>query len=339
MTFHVRPGFLVLIAFGLCLALLTSCGSAASPAATLGGTDVTDQQLAHEMDVFGFLAGLNQQPCGTVEGDETQDAACARFALSNLVQEHFVAEYAGANEIKVSDAQVQQTIQQLDANLSKKVVDEKLKEHHLTRSDLSALARRILLFGEVERAVAADRMTDAELRQQYEQNILGYTTIQVDHILVKTKVEAEDVYAKVTAAGATEQDFLNLAKQVSIDPSAQQNSGSLGSAVAATYVPEFGQAAAALEPGQISQPVHTQFGWHVIRMVSKDVQSFESVKKDLIAAGSTTVFNDWMRERITADGVDINPKYGRFDLQLLQVSRISSTATGSGPTPSASPSA
>ena len=53
------------------------------------------------MDVFGFLAGLNQQPCGTVDGDETEDAACARFALTNLIQEHFVAGLRGrANDIR-----------------------------------------------------------------------------------------------------------------------------------------------------------------------------------------------------------------------------------------------
>ena len=89
--------------------LLASCGSAETPAATLGTTDVTDAQLAHEEDVFGFLAGLNQQPCGTVDGNETADAACARFALTNLIQEHFVAVYAAANDITVTDAQVQQT--------------------------------------------------------------------------------------------------------------------------------------------------------------------------------------------------------------------------------------
>ena len=66
--------------------------------------------------------------------------------------------------------------------------------------------------------------------------------MQVDHIFVKTKAEAEDVYAQVTAPGATEKDFLALAKQVSIDPSVKQNSGSLGSAVASTYTPEFAAA-------------------------------------------------------------------------------------------------
>lgn len=338
MTLRHRPRSAALVALALCLTLLASCGSAASPAATIGGSDVTDQQLAHEVNVFSFLSGLNKQPCGTADGQETQNAACARFALSNIIQEHFVAKYAAAHQIAVTDAQVVQTIQQLDSNLGKTVVDTQLQQFHLTRTDLNGLAHRILLFGDVQTAVAAERITDTELQQQYQQKILDYTTIQVDHILVKTKAEAESVYAQVTAPGATEQDFLDLAKKISIDPSVKQNSGSLGSAVAATYVPEFGVAAAVLAPGEISKPVHSQYGWHVIRMVKKDVQSFDSVKQDLLRSGSTTVFNDWMREQIKADGVEVNPKYGRFDPTTLSVVRISSTATGSDSTPSASPS-
>ena len=211
----------LLIALCASLLVLASCGSAETPAATLGTTDITDAQLAHEENVFGFLAGLNQQPCGTVDGNETADAACARFALTNLIQEHFVAAYAAANDIAVTDAQVEQTIKQLDDSLGKKAVDTALTEHHLTRTDLNDLAKRILLFGDVQRAVAADKLTDAALRQQYQDGLANYTTVQVDHILVKTKAEAQDVYAQVTAPGATEQDFLDLAKQVSIDPSVE----------------------------------------------------------------------------------------------------------------------
>lgn len=323
----------------LCLSLLASCSNAAAPAATIGGIDITDLQLAHEVDIFSFLSGLSKQSCGTVDGEETQDAACARFALSNLIQEHFVAQYAAAHHLTVTDDRVKQTIQQLDNNLGQPTVDAQLKQFHLTRTDLNSLADRILLFGDVQSAVAAERITDAELQQQYQQKILDYTTVQVDHILVKTKAEAQAAYAQVTAPGATEQDFLDLAKQISIDPSVKQNSGSLGSAVAATYVPEFGVAAAALAPGEISKPVHSKYGWHVIRMVKKDVQSFDTVKKDLLRTGATTVFNDWIREQIKADGVDVNPKYGRFDATTLTIVRISSTATGTDSAPAASPSA
>lgn len=330
----------MLIALSLGLGLLASCGSASAPAATFGTTDITDIQLAHEMDVFGFLAGLNQQPCGAADGGETDDAACARFALTQLVQEHFVGVYALANNIKVTDAEVQQTIKSLDDSLGKKAVDEQLSSHDLTRADLTNLARRILLFGQVQGAVAADSASDAELRQQYEDNIASYTIVQVDHILVKTKAEADDVYAQVTAPGATEQDFLDLAKEVSTDPTAADNSGSLGSAAATTYVAPFSAAVLQMEPGEISKPVKTEFGWHVIRMVDKEVQPFESVKQQLIDSSASTVFNDWLHEQVADGAVDINPKYGRFDAETLEVSRISSTETGSASPPaSASPSA
>jgi hypothetical protein len=140
----------VSVALALCLAVLASCSSAARPAATIGGTDITDKQLAHEVEIFSFLSGLNQQPCGTIDGQETQNAACARFVLSNLIQEHFVAKYAAAHQIAVTDAQVLQTIQQqLDSNLGKTAVDAQLKQFHLTRTDLSSLVHRILLFGDV----------------------------------------------------------------------------------------------------------------------------------------------------------------------------------------------
>ena len=321
------------------LAALASCGSATPPAATIDGAPFTDAQLAHEVNVFGFLAELSKQPCGTTDAGESQDAACARFALSNVIEEHFAGRYADAHHITVSDTQIQTTLSQLDSQVGAGQVSTELKSFHLTRADLADLARRVLLFTRVQRAVTVEKLTDATIHQLYEQNILTYTTIQVDHILVKTKAEAEQVYQQVTAPGATTQDFLDLAKQVSIDPSAKQNSGSLGSAVASQYVAPFARAAAALKPGQISKPVHTQFGWHVILLVSKQVKPYAQAKTDVINSRSIIVFNAWMRDQITADGVQVNPKYGRYDLTTLSVTRISSTATGSASAtpPAASP--
>ena len=148
---------------------------------------------------------------------------------------------------------------------------------------MNELARQVLVFQDVQKKVVEQELGDEALRAQYEKDILQYTTVQAEHILVKTEAEAQDVYQQVTAPGATDQDFQALAKEVSTDPSAKQNGGSLGSAVASTYVPEFGEAVAALEPGEISQPVQTEFGWHVIRLVSKDVTPFEEAKAQIDA--------------------------------------------------------
>jgi foldase protein PrsA len=323
----------------LALTVLVACSGATPPAATIAGVDLTDEQLAHEKDLFGFLSGLEQQPCGTKEDGETQDAACSRITLTNVIQERFAADYAEANGIVVSDADVTSTLKQLDDSLGKKTVNDQLDQNDLTRDDLNGLARRILLFGRVQRAVTEDRVPQAELEKLYQDDILDYTTVQVQHILVDTKAEAQDVYAQVTAPGATEQTFTDLANKVSIDPSVADNGGSLGSATASQYVKPFGTAAAALQPDEISQPVHTEVGWHVIRMVDKQVQSFDEVKASLVDSRSIVEFNAWMREQVEAQGVDVNPKYGRFDPETLQVVRISSTESDAGAASVSSPSA
>ena len=323
----------------LALTFMVACADAASPAATINGVDVTDEQLAHEENVVSFLSALNQQPCGTKEDGETQQSACARFALTNVIQESIVADYAQANDIVVTDADVTATLKQLDDSLGKKAVNEQLGQNDLTRDDLAELANRILLYGRVKTAVTEDRVSQADLEKLYQDGILDYTTVQVQHILVDTQSDALDVYAQVTAPSATEQTFTDLAKGVSIDPSAAENGGSLGSAPASQYVTPFATAAAALEPGEISQPVKTEFGWHVIRMVDKQVQSFDEVKASLIDSRSIVEFNAWMREQAEAQGVDVNPSYGRFDIETLQVVRISSTETDAGAASVSSPSA
>lgn len=332
---HRRAALLLALA----LTVLVACGGATPPAATIAGVDLTDEQLAHEKDLFGFLSGLEQQPCGTKEDGETQDAACSRITLTNVIQERFAADYAEANGIVVSDADVTSTLKQLDDSLGKKTVNDQLDQNDLTREDLNGLARRILLFGRVQRAVTEDRVPQAELEKLYQDGILDYTTVQVQHILVDTQAEAQDVYAQVSAPGATEQTFTNLAKEVSIDPSAAENGGSLGSATVSQYVEPFATAAVALQPGEISEPVQTEFGWHVIRMVDKQVQSFDEVKASLIDSRSIEEFNAWMREQVETEGVDVNPKYGRFDTETLQVVRISSTQPDAGAASVSSPSA
>jgi len=111
--------------------------------------------------------------------------------------------------------------------------------------------------------------------------------------------------------------------------------------VASTYTPPFATAVMKMEPGEISQPVRSSFGWHVILMNTKDVQPYKSVKQQLLDSGSSTIFNSWLHDQITNGVVVINPKYGRFDKDTLAVLHISSTETGtpSASTPSASPSA
>jgi parvulin-like peptidyl-prolyl isomerase len=120
----------------------------------------------------------------------------------------------------------------------------------------------------------------------------------------------------------------------------KQNSGLYPSAPASGYVAPFANAAIALEPGQISKPVKSQFGWHVIRLVSKDVTPYAEAKaKITLPTSETTSFDDWLRSQAKDQVVNVNPRYGTFDGTTLSVVAVNSTDTSATASPSVAASA
>ena len=86
---------------------------------------------------------------------------------------------------------------------------------------------------------------------------------------------------------------------------------------------EFSDAALKLKPGEISKPVHTQYGWHVIYMIDKQVTPFAQARDKIVSQASTKAFQDWVQSQ--AGEIQVDPSFGRFDPTTLQVERISST--------------
>jgi peptidyl-prolyl cis-trans isomerase C len=105
-------------------------------------------------------------------------------------------------------------------------------------------------------------MTDDELHKVYNEAIKqtpNEQEVRARHILVATESEAKDIEAQLKNGA----DFATLAKQKSKDPGAAEG-GELGYFTKDQMVPEFAEAAFKLDKGQISDPIKTQFGWHVI---------------------------------------------------------------------------
>lgn len=125
-------------------------------------------------------------------------------------------------------------------------------------------------------------VTDEDVTKYYETNKDKFKEpekIKVSHILVDTEAEAKDVLAKLNGGA----DFAALAKEKSKCPSKDQG-GELGLLSKGQTVPEFEAAAFALQPGQLSGVVKTQFGYHIIRVTEKQperVMAFDEVKDQL----------------------------------------------------------
>jgi peptidyl-prolyl cis-trans isomerase C len=129
--------------------------------------------------------------------------------------------------------------------------------------------------------VAKNATTDTELKKVYDEAAKGQKAeveVNARHILVPTEDEAKAAQKRVKSG----EDFAKVADEVSKDPGSQ--GGDLGWFTKDRMVPEFAEAAFKLEKGQISDPVKSQFGWHVIRLEDKREKAFpdfESVREQV----------------------------------------------------------
>jgi len=146
------------------------------------------------------------------------------------------------------------------------------------------LARQTLLIRELFAQWQRDNpVTEAEARAEYERvrREEAGTEFRARHILVETEDEARRLIAQIRGGA----DFAELATRHSKDPGSARAGGDLDFARPEAYVPEFGQALARLQRGQVTEnPVRTQFGWHIIRLdETREVQfpPFEAVRPQI----------------------------------------------------------
>ncbi|MFO7753447.1 MAG: SurA N-terminal domain-containing protein [Desulfobacteraceae bacterium] len=135
---------------------------------------------------------------------------------------------------------------------------------------------------------------DSELKRYYEKNRAEYEVpekVEASHILIRTEEdadresieEAEKRAVEVYEKAVNEKDFAELAKQYSEGPSAEEG-GYLGKFEKDSMVKPFAEKAFSMSPGDISRPVKTRFGWHIIKVTDRleaSVESFEEVKDDI----------------------------------------------------------
>ncbi len=163
-----------------------------------------------------------------------------------------------------------------------------------------------------ERAVGSIEPTEEELRSYFENDISAYETeeeIRASHILVQDEETANQILEEL----ALGQSFAELAKEYSADTGTVDEGGDLGWFSRGQMVVEFEQAVFALEKGEISRPVKTDYGYHIIQLVDRQAASTptleevkDQVRDDYIAQLSSERFNDWYQETLAQADIKIN---------------------------------
>jgi peptidyl-prolyl cis-trans isomerase C len=147
-----------------------------------------------------------------------------------------------------------------------------------------AFLRSKLLMGYELQQEAKTALTDEALKQTYDEavkSMSGQEEVRARHILVEGEDEAKAILDQLKGGA----DFAKLAKEKSKDPGAAEG-GDLGYFTKDQMVPEFADVAFKMYPGQLSNPVKTQFGWHVIKVEDKRIKQppeFEKVKDQIEA--------------------------------------------------------
>ena len=128
------------------------------------------------------------------------------------------------------------------------------------------------------------QITDAQARAFYDaqlKNFRGGEEVRASHILVATEDQAKAIFEQIAHDG----DFAELAKQHSTDPGSKVNGGDLGYFGRGRMVPVFEKTAFKLPVGEVSLPVKSQFGWHIIKVTDKRNRKpppFETLKERII---------------------------------------------------------
>ena len=205
-----------------------------------------------------------------------------RGALDQLITMTALAQEAKSRNVSATDAEVDARVKQMRSQFpSEEEFNKALADRNMTLERLKADTRNDTMIGKMLDAEVAKEaaITDEQVKEFYDKNPDKFAqgeSVRASHILIKAAESADeatkqkaraqiDDVLKQAKGGA---DFAKLAQQHSQDGSAAQG-GDLGFFTRGRMVPPFEQAAFALQPGQISDVVTTQFGYHIIKLVEK----------------------------------------------------------------------
>jgi foldase protein PrsA len=312
---------LAVLAAGTAL-LASGCGDDAEslPAgavARVGDATITEAQLNRTIQRNRKQAEAQGETL-PAEGAEGYDLV-RQQALQFLIQQRIIDFEAGkcGTPCRVTDKDVDAElarIRKTNFNDSQKEFDEFLKDSGISKADARELVKQDLQRKKLEEHVTRGvRFGAADAEKYYGDNpdefkqAAGRTA---RHILVKTKAEADSIRAQVTLA-----NFADLARQYSTDPGSGPQGGNLGTLQKGTFVPAFEKVAFALKDGEISDPVKTQFGWHIITVDITPARTvpYAEVKDQIIsgqlaqrrqetfAEWSEKVLADWRERTVYAD--------------------------------------
>jgi foldase protein PrsA len=225
--------------------------------------------------------------------------------INYLVQRVEFAKEAAARGIKVTPTEIDQKLTDLKQQFyggDQQKYEAELKKYGTSEAAVKQTIEAQLIAQKLYDEITKDvTVSETEITDYYNAHKDQFTTPEqrhVAHILVKTKKEAENIYNQLKKGG----QFAALAKKYSTDPGSAKNGGDLGTAPRTQWVKPFGDALWTLKTGEISEPVESQFGWHIIKALG-DIEPaktqalselHDTIKQQLEQSKKDKKMQDWV---------------------------------------------
>mgnify|MGYP000159070042 CR=1 FL=1 len=303
-----RP-LLVLCALALVSLVVAGCGGGGDKVPP-DAVAIVDGQKIPKADFDGLLkqakTSYKNQKRDFPKAGSQEYQTLKNQAVQFLVQREQFEQEAKNLGVEVTEKQVDARLEQIQKQYfggDKKKYEKQLAEQGLSdaqvRKDIRAQIVSEKIFEQVAREV---KVTDKEVTGYYAKNKAQYSqpeSREVRHILVKTRAKADEMLRQL-AAGA---DFGELAKKNSEDTGSKANGGKLTISKGQTVAP-FDKAAFGLKRNEISKPVKTEFGFHIIQALGevkpakvtplKEVK--DSIRQQLLQTKKNEAMTKWVNE-------------------------------------------
>lgn len=263
--------------------------------------------------VLAFAAGCSDKEAtgetvATVEGekiskDDLYDflvKASGKEALEALIDEKVITLEAKKEKVKIDDKEIEKELDLYTENAGgEDALKNVLEQQGLTKDDLkSDIVKYLSIRKMVEPRI---KITDEDIAASFEENKATLDQpeqVEASHILVEDEATIKEVAKKLKDGG----DFAELAKEYSTDGSAESG-GELGLFGRGQMVPEFEEKAFSMKVGDISEPVKSEFGYHIIHLTDKKEAKKavledhkEEIKDKLFEEGLQTEYMAWLTE-------------------------------------------
>ena len=247
--------------------------------AIVNGDNISKEDYKEEMSFYGAMLASRQNLKNSI--------------VQMMVQDKLISDDMKANKIEIADKDVNEAfLNSVKQFGGQEQFDKMLDDYNMDVEKFKDTVRKDLMYQKHKEWFTKENpVTDEEIKDYYEDNKDEFAKRDASHILVEDEKTAKEIKEKLDNG----EDFAKLAKEYSKDSANAENGGNLGTFSKGQMVKEFEDAVFNLKEGEISNPVKTQFGYHIIKL-NKVADSVEDNKEAIKNALTDKKYADYIKE-------------------------------------------